>query len=76
MSHAKSAAWKIDLNNSGSPFGPGDYTGAFQWRVELAPAGSLGDTFTSSIVKRVEVVPEPAAVLLLAVGLGLLWRRR
>jgi hypothetical protein len=24
-----------DLNNSGSPFGPGDFTGAFQWRFTL-----------------------------------------
>lgn len=30
-----------DLANAGSPFGPGDYTGAQQWSIPLAPAGSV-----------------------------------
>jgi hypothetical protein len=29
-----------DLNNSGSPFGPGDFTGAFQWQYTLNAGAS------------------------------------
>ncbi len=65
-----------DLANMTSPFGPGDYTGAFQWSVDLSPAGSLGDTLTGSLTKSV-TIPEPASLALLSLGgLALIRRRR
>lgn len=48
------------LSNSGSPFGPGDYTGAFQFGDGLDP----GETFTARLSKIVEI-PEPSALLAL-----------
>jgi len=63
------AAWEIDqmpnivsklsdnvpsnLSNSVSPFGPGDYSGAQQWRFVLGPPGSLDDEWIGSVVKEV-----------------------
>jgi len=50
---------------------PGDFTGAFQWNVLLAPAQpvTFGGTFSM-------VVPEPGMIGLAALGLPLLMRRR
>jgi len=46
-----------DLANTGAPFGPGDYAGAQQWYLQLAPAGSLSppDAWTGSVVQEVTV---------------------
>jgi PEP-CTERM motif len=63
-----------NLNNTGLPFGPGDYTGAFQWNLSI-PAGQSA-TVTSALA--VSPVPEPGTLLLTgAAALGALaWRRR
>ena len=39
-----------NLNNTGSPFGPNDYTGANQWGVSLATAGGFQDCLVGSVV--------------------------
>ncbi|HEX4590033.1 MAG TPA: PEP-CTERM sorting domain-containing protein, partial [Gemmataceae bacterium] len=62
-----------NLNNSGLPFGPGDYTGAFQWNLTVPANGSL--TVTSSLA--IAPVPEPGTLLLTGFAAGLIaWRRR
>lgn len=63
-----------NLNNSGLPFGPGDYTGAFQWNLTI-PAGQ-STTVTSALA--ISPVPEPGTLLLTgaAVAGALAWRRR
>jgi hypothetical protein len=63
-----------NLNNTGLPFGPGDYTGAFQWNLTI-PAGQSA-TVTSALA--ISPVPEPGTLLLTgAAGAGALaWRRR
>lgn len=62
-----------NLDNSGLPFGPDDFTGAFQWTVTLDPGEAVTLTGSTTIV----LVPAPAAggVLALA-GLALGSRRR
>ncbi len=65
-----------NLANTVSPFGPGDYTGAFQWTFPLNPAGQQGDQLIGSVVKQVVVVPEPGTLLALGSGLALLALRR
>lgn len=67
-----------NLNNGSDP-NPLDWTGAFQWRVNLTPANSGGfsNQFVGSLVKDIYTpVPEPASCLALALGAGLLARRR
>lgn len=64
-----------NLANMTSPFGPDDYTGAFQWATALSAAGTLGDTFTGSLTKSV-TIPEPASLALLSLGGLALLRRR
>ena len=63
-----------NLDDSGLPFGPGDYTGAFQWNLTI-PAGQ-SVTVTSALA--VSPVPEPGTLLLTAAAAaaGIVWRRR
>jgi hypothetical protein len=42
-----------DLNNSGSPFGPGDFTGAFQWQFTLRD----GESRSTAIALTINVEP-------------------
>jgi hypothetical protein len=42
-----------DLNNSGSPFGPGDFTGAFQWQFTLQD----GESRSTAIALTINVEP-------------------
>lgn len=61
------------LTDSGSPFGPGDATFAFQWDVIINP----NDTFLMSKNKLIDIVPEPITLVSLgAMGLLALRRRK
>jgi hypothetical protein len=61
-----------NLNNTGLPFGPGDYTGAFQWNLTIPGGSSM--TVTSSLA--IAQVPEPGTLALTALAGGLFaWRR-
>jgi hypothetical protein len=59
-----------NLNNTGLPFGPGDFTGAFQWNNVVAAGGTL--TVTSIFTA---YVPAPGALALLGLA-GLVGSRR
>ena len=71
-----------DLDNSGLPFGPGDYTGAFQWST------TIGSGMTESFLTQfgsnapllppsASAIPEPGTAILSGLGLMLLaWRAR
>jgi len=50
-----------DLANTGTPFGPADFSGALQFDFSLAPGGSQGLGML--------LIPEPATAILLAFGL-------
>ena len=58
---AMQATGAADLPDTGAPFGPGDFTGALQFDFSLAPGGSQGLGIT--------LIPEPATVIQLALGL-------
>jgi len=57
---------ETNLDNTGSPFGPGDATFAFQWNLDLPANGSV------SFVVDKNFVPEPSASVLLLLGFVLL----
>jgi hypothetical protein len=65
-----------NLTDTGLPFGPNDYTGAFEWSLSI-PAGQSA-TVTSTIA--VSPVPEPGSLLMTAAvsaaAIGLRRRRR
>lgn len=68
-----------NLSNSIGAFGPGDWTGAFQWQFSLAANGTPNgaDQMVGSMLKIVNnPVPEPATMVALAAGLGALASRR
>jgi hypothetical protein len=62
-----------NLNNTGLPFGPGDFTAAYQWNPTL----TLGQTMQIQTRMTVTNVPEPATGVALALGgLAILALRR
>jgi hypothetical protein len=62
-----------DLAGTGLPFGPGDFTGAFQWNLEIA-AGDTVRVRENLYIN--QTVPEPASVCLLVLGGLAVLRRR
>jgi hypothetical protein len=58
---AMQGAGPANLPDAGTPFGPGDFTGALQFDFPVAAGGSQGLGIT--------LVPEPASALELALGL-------
>ncbi len=63
-----------DLDDTGLPFGPGDFTGAFQWNLVIEPQAQI--TIVEGLSINTDAVPEPAALSLLALGGLVLIRRR
>jgi hypothetical protein len=61
-----------NLSNSGSPFGPGDFTGAFQWSMQM----SDGQQARLRVIKGINAVPEPGTLLAIGAGLAALAARR
>jgi hypothetical protein len=61
-----------NLDNSGSPLGPGDLQFAFQHNFELPANGTVDLTQ----IKEVSVVPEPGTIGLFAIGVLLLLMQR
>lgn len=61
-----------DADNLGLPFVNGDFTGVYQWNFTLEPGGTA--VLTEGLAVNTAAVPEPATLLLLA--LGALARRR
>jgi uncharacterized protein (TIGR03382 family) len=59
-----------DFNNSGLPFGPGDFEAGFQWRLVLGP----GEAGSASII--CTIVPTPGSLALLGLSGALAGRRR
>lgn len=62
-----------DLDGSGSPFGPGDYAGAFEYGSDILAANAI---ITGSITKELEAVPEPASLTALILGIIAVTRTR
>lgn len=59
-----------DFNNTGLPFGPGDFEAGFQWRFILGPGESASASMTYTIA------PAPGAVALLGLAGAIVARRR
>ncbi len=58
-----------NLINTGSPFGPGDASFAFQWILTLEP----NQVYTLENTKTLTTTPEPASIFLFSIGgIGLL----
>lgn len=57
-----------NLNNTGLSYGPGDYTGAWQWDLVIA-AGQTASIYSSI---GTQAVPEPASFALGSLGIALL----
>lgn len=62
-----------DFNNTGLPFGPGDWTGGYQWRLHV-PAGGIVHILSSYALND-EAIPAPGTLALLGLA-GLAARRR
>lgn len=62
-----------DLNNTGDPFGPGDFSAAVQWRFTLAPGEQIALQTTQFLTTP---VPEPATMAALGLGILAIARRR
>jgi hypothetical protein len=61
-----------NLNNTGLPFASGDFTGGFQWNVNIAAGGSL----TLTTIRTINTaIPAPGALALLGLA-GLVGGRR
>lgn len=59
-----------DLDNSGLPFGPGDFTGGFEWQ-NIALADGASQTFIAEYALNVPLIaPEPGTASLLGLGLA------
>ena len=63
-----------NLSNTGLPFGPDDFTGAFQWNLTIPAGGQV--TVVEGLSVNMAAVPEPATLSLLAFGVLALFRRR
>ena len=63
-----------NLSNTGLPFGPDDFTGAFQWNLTIPAGGKV--TVVEGLSVNMAAVPEPATLSLLAFGVLALLRRR
>jgi hypothetical protein len=62
-----------NLNSNGLPFGPGDFTGAFQWAFELSAGGAA----TASATLTITNIPTPGALALAGIsGLAAFRRKR
>ena len=60
-----------ELDNTGLPFGPGDFSGAIQWNASIAPGEGV------SLVTSFELfVPAPMSSLVLGIGACCFLRRR
>jgi len=60
-----------DFSDTGLPFGPGDFTGAYQWTMPLSP----GETITLTEIISIQV-PEPASLMLVSLACLALFARR
>ncbi len=69
-----------NFDNSGLPFGPGDFTGGFQWSTTVA-AGETENFLTqfgsntALLPQSATVIPEPSSALLAGLGMILLAAR-
>jgi len=60
----------LQLDDNAGPTGPGDVTWAFQWTVLLNPGDMLD--LSKDLDMSIAPVPEPSALLLIALGMGAL----
>lgn len=64
-----------NYSNTGLPFGPADWTGAYQWRIRQLRAGQ-SVTVVEGLSINTGAVPEPATLLALGPALAALAARR